>query len=281
MSVLLALALLTGSDAHAQARVGGYARIMARPDLQGGAGRLGYWNLYGRLLNEGPYAALDFDYDVLEPEVDSRQPWTTIHMRVEGGSVGGADPGNGRLDNFRLSQLYVLAGNVFLDNVTWQVGTLEKSMGDLGLYDMRPATIFFNTVGMGAELKTDQLEVILGAGDAGYSIRGEQYNPVLVAGGSARWGDEHIQIGFGGQKNIESSVEGNIHAPYDTPGMKYEDWIRGEVIQTFRAENPINADRFPDPVAATADSGHLFGYLGFGGWGPLSWLVELKSTRRF
>ena len=271
MNLLLSVMLLGVPDAAAGARVGGYARIMARPDLQGGSGRLGYWNLYGRLLNEGPYAALDFDYDVLEPETDGNDPWTTIHMRVEGGSVGRADPGDGRLDNFRLSQLYILAGNVLVDNVTWQVGTLEESMGDLGLYDFRPATIFFDTVGMSAQLRTNSIELIAGVGDSGYAIRGENYNPILSAGGSARWGMKHLQIGFGGQKNLESSVEGHIHAPYDTPQMQYEEWLRGEVIQNFRADNPISADRFPDPVATTADSGHLFGYLGFGGWGPLSW----------
>ena len=54
---LMGLGLL-GGTASANARVGGYARVMARPDLQGGTGRLGYWNLYGRLLNEGPYLSL-------------------------------------------------------------------------------------------------------------------------------------------------------------------------------------------------------------------------------
>ena len=34
----------------------GYFRIAARPDWEGGNGRLGLWNLYGRLMNEGPYA---------------------------------------------------------------------------------------------------------------------------------------------------------------------------------------------------------------------------------
>ena len=80
MTSLLALTLLTGT-VHAGARVGGYVRVMARPDLQGGEGRLGYWNLTGRLMNEGPYAALDFDYDVLAPEADQLTPWTTVHMR--------------------------------------------------------------------------------------------------------------------------------------------------------------------------------------------------------
>jgi hypothetical protein len=270
--LLLTLAVLASPLTHADARVGGYARIMARPDLQGGSGQLGYWNLYGRLLNEGPYAALDFDYDILEPEIDTHTPWTTVHMRVEGGSISGADPGNGRLDNFRLSQLYVLAGNVLLDRVTWQVGTLEHNMGDLGLYDMRPATVFFNTVGMSALLRTGSAELLLGAGDAGYAIQPNAYNPVLTAGGSARVGlGEHLQMGGGGQWRKESTVEGHIHAPYDTPNMGHEDWIRGEVLQRFRAEHPIHADRFPDPVPAKAQSGHIFGYLGFGALGPLSW----------
>lgn len=274
MSVLLltVLAGLSTPTAKAEARVGGYARIMARPDLQGGSGRLGYWNLYGRLLNEGPYAALDFDYDILAPTNDVQGPWTTVHMRVEGGSVRGADPGNGRLDNFRLSQMYVLAGNVLLDRVTWQVGTLEHSMGDLGLYDMRPATVFFNTVGMSATYRSDAIELRMGAGDSGYALRTDAYNPVLTAGGTLRVGlGEHVQLGGGGQWGKESTVEGHIHAPYDTPNMTHEDWVRGEVLQRFRSEHPIHADRFPDPVAAQAESGHLFGYLGFGNLGPLSW----------
>ena len=51
MIQLLITALLAAPAAHADARVGGYARIMARPDMQGGGGRLGYWNLYGRLFD--------------------------------------------------------------------------------------------------------------------------------------------------------------------------------------------------------------------------------------
>ena len=54
LSLLLMGALST--QAQAGARVGGYVRVMARPSLQGGAGQLGHWNLYGRLMNEGPYA---------------------------------------------------------------------------------------------------------------------------------------------------------------------------------------------------------------------------------
>jgi hypothetical protein len=271
MTTLLAL-LLSTNPAWSGARVGGYVRVMARPDLQGGAGRLGYWNLTGRLMNEGPYAALDFDYDVLEPEVDTLSPWTTVHMRIEGGSVGGADPGNGRLDNFRLSQLHVTAGNVLLDRVTWKVGTLEESMGDLGLYDMRLSTIFSDTVGMSARVQHSSIDWLIGLGDAGYSIRDSSYNPVVAMGSSLRVTmGAHAQLGLGGQWSIESAVSGHTKAPYDTPDMRYEDWIRGEVIQTYRADHPISADLFPNPTAASASSGHIFGYMGFGGLGPLDW----------
>jgi len=271
MTALLALTLLAGT-ADAGARVGGYVRVMARPDLQGGEGRLGYWNLTGRLMNEGPYAALDFDYDVLAPEVDMLTPWTTVHMRIEGGSVGGADPGNGRLDNFRLSQLNVTAGNVLINGVTWKVGTLEESMGDLGLYDMRLATVFSNTVGMSGRAQWNNVDWVLGVGDAGYSIRGDRYNPIITAGSTLRVGlGEHAQVGLGGQWSTEAVVQGHIYAPYNTPNVNYEDWLRGEVIQSYRADNPIMADRFPDPELGKASSGHLFGYLGFGKLGPLKW----------
>ena len=270
------------SQAMAGARVGGYARVMARPDLQGGSGRLGYWNLYGRLLNEGPYANLDFDYDILEPKVDALTPWTTVHMRVEGGSIGGTDAGNGRLDNFRLSQLHILAGNVLLDNVTWQVGTLESTMGDLGLYDMRPAQIFHETVGMSARYQKGKSDLTLGIGDSGYTVRGDRYNPILTAGGSLRVGlGDHVQLGFGGQWMVEPGVEGNVHAPYDTPNLMYEDWIREEVIQSFRANHPIQADRFPDPSPTAADSGHAFGYLGFGDLGPIRWNSTYARWQKF
>ena len=58
------LALLSAQPAmafadHSSTSLGGYARLLARPDLAGGQGQLGFWNLYGRLLNEGPWISLD------------------------------------------------------------------------------------------------------------------------------------------------------------------------------------------------------------------------------
>ena len=60
MSIVLGLIGLLGQSAEAApVQVGGYMRVMTRPDVQGGNGTLGYWNLYGRLLNERGYTMLD------------------------------------------------------------------------------------------------------------------------------------------------------------------------------------------------------------------------------
>ena len=48
--------------------------------------------------------------------------------------MDGADPLNGSLTSFRLSQLYIRAGNILLSKVTWRIGTLWYYYGDLGLY---------------------------------------------------------------------------------------------------------------------------------------------------
>ena len=59
LPTLLSAALLLAGPAHAgKAQVTGYVRAGARPDFQGAGATLGYWNLYGRLLNEGPYAMI-------------------------------------------------------------------------------------------------------------------------------------------------------------------------------------------------------------------------------
>jgi hypothetical protein len=254
-----------------RATAGGYLRIMARPDFQGGDGRLGYWNLHGRLLNESPYAALEGRLDVL-PEVAGRKsPWTTLHARVEGGSVGNASPDNGALSAFRLSQLFVRAGNIGLENVVWQLGTLDYFMGDLGLYDLRPGQIFFETVGLSARFRNDIADITVGIGDSGFFLRREQYAPVLTAGLSARFSPVRgFELGFGGQLMHEPRVRGNRFAPHTTPGLDYEDWRRGEVMLRYDQENPNRLDDFPNPVAQDSTGWMAFAYLGFGA-GPLRW----------
>ncbi len=250
----------------------GYFRVMARPDLQGGDSRLGFWNLYGRLLNEGPWAALELRLALLKKDPATKDVWSRVHAKIEGGSVTTVDSGDGSLQNFRLTQLYVQAGNILLEDVTWQIGTLESYFGDLGLYDFRPSTIFHDTVGVSGRYRKGRAELLLGFGDAGFKTRGTEYSTILSLGGSGRLRlSRHLEVGVGGQFYVEPEVEGNRFAPYYTPGIDYEDYVRGEVAQRFLEENPGMEDFFPRPVATSSSSYHLVGYLGLGGFGPLVW----------
>lgn len=274
MGWILALGLSAPAVAHAgRADVGGYFRVMTRPDLQGGSGTLGYWNLYGRLLNEGPYAALEFRFDVLEPQPGTDELWTSLHAKIEGASIGNADAGNGALDRLRLSQVYARAGNVLLPDVVWQVGTLDSYFGDLGLYDMRPAQVFFETVGLSARLQRERAELLLGVGDSGWYLYGDAYNPVFTPGGTLRVrpGDR-VELGVGGQAMIEPAIAGSTHAPYQTPGIDYEDYVRGEIAERWSEEHPgLDLAYFPDPEPRSSTSYKGIGYLGFGGFGPVRW----------
>ncbi len=275
------LALLPPAALAGRADVGGYVRVMTRPDLQGGSGQLGYWNLYGRLLNEGPYATFDFRYAVLERQTGIAAPWTTIHARIEGGSIGNADAGNGSLANLRLSQVFVNAGNILLPGVTWQVGTLDQYIGDLGLYDMRPAQLFYETVGMSGRYQSERLDVLMGVGDSGYSIRGADYSAIPTAGGWLRLHvNDHLEVAAGGQGMLEPAVPGSRNAPYITPELDYEDWIRGEVVESFLLDNPGRQIELPDPVPTDARSWKAIGYLGFGDIGPLLWNNLFASYQR-
>jgi len=254
-----------------RATAGGYLRVMARPDFQGGDGRLGYWNLHGRLLNERPYAALEGRLDILQEVAGRKTPWTSLHARVEGGSVGNASPDNGSLGAFRLSQLFVRAGNIGLEGVVWQLGTLDYFMGDLGLYDLRPAQIFLETVGFSARYRDDSVDITIGVGDSGYFIRRDQYSPILTAGLAARFSPlRGFEFGLGGQLLYEAKVPGNRFAPHTTPGLDYENWLRGEVVQRYAEANPGRLDDFPNPAPNDAVGFSAFAYVGFGG-GPLRW----------
>ncbi len=278
--VALALTLLLACVAQAQApdsrfSAGGYFRIMARPDFQGGNGRLGYWNLNGRLMNEGPYAALEMKLDLLQAPPGTTEMWASLHARIEGGSVTTADIGNGNLINFRLSQLYARVGNVLAPNIVFQLGTLQYFFGDLGLYDMRPAQVLEDTIGLSARYSNGPVDVMLAVGDSGFSLRGLQYVPIATAGGMVRVriGD-HVELGGGGQVSIEPFVAGNRYSSYVTPGLGYEDFVRREALRRFVENNPmLGADQFPLPVQSgqTSLSWRAIGYLGFGKLGPILW----------
>lgn len=265
--------LLLLSAASAETDFAGYFRVMTRPDLAGGDGKLGYWNLYGRLLNEGPYAALELRQDVLRRRPGDDQVWTDLHLKVEGGSIAGADAGNGNLANLRLSQAYAQAGNVLIRDVTWRLGTLEYTYGDLGLYDMRPAQILTDTLGVSGRYTAGRGDIVLGVGDAGWNIHGTDYNTVISGGGALRFQlvPSHFEIGGGAQYWFEPKVVGNRFAPHDTPDVAYEDWVRGEVVEKWLEENPSQEESFPAPTAVDARSWKVVGYVGFGGFGPVRW----------
>ena len=250
---------------------GGYYRIMTRPDFEGSDSKLGLWNISGRLLNEGPYGLLQLQLNVLQTDSSRTAPWANVNARIEGGSFAGADVNGGSLNNFRVSQLFVEAGNILLDRVSWRIGTLDFYPGDLGLYDFRPVEIFSDTVGLSAFYHGDLVDLLVGAGDAGYNIRGAQYDTVFSAGAWCKVRpDPHFEAGFGVQGLYEPSIFGNRYAPYATPGIGYADYLRGEVAQHFFQDNP-REDRLPLPQARTSASWKLFGYLGFGKLGPLQW----------
>jgi hypothetical protein len=245
---------------------------MARPDFQGGMGSLGYWNLYGRLLNEGPWGMLEMRVRLLESRAGASEPWTALHLRLEGGGVANAEPGGGLLGTYRVSQLYLEAGNILIPNVTWRIGTQETWLGDLGLYDMRPTTLFYETLGVSGRWNHGPGELMVAVGDSGFGLYGLDYSPVLTFGlrGRVKAG-KHFEFGTGGQFDWGPRVPGNRLAPHVTPDLNYEDWVRGEAVANFLFNNPGQVESFPDPEGTSTYSGRAVAYLGFGNLGPLRW----------
>ncbi len=258
---------------------------MARPDFQGGIGRLGFWNLYGRLLNEDPFASLELKLDMLQAPPGSSATTASIHAKIEGGTVANSDFKNGSLAFFRLAQLYAEVGNVFLDKVTWRLGTLEYFFGgDLSLYDRKPAALFTDTVGLMATYRHDRFDLRIGLGDSGFAVRGLNYAPIFNAGAGAtvRLVPGHLEVGGGAQVAYEPFVEGNRNSSYVTPEVRYEDFLRKEVVKHFVETHPGQEGLFfkPQPSAQPSTSWRAVGYLGFGEFGPLKWDKLFVSYRR-
>ena len=255
---------------------------MARPDFQGGYGRLGYSTLYGRLLNEGPYGALELGLDVLKP-VSADDPWATVRVRMEGGSLPGTDGFGASLAQFRVSQFHVEAGNLLGPALTFRLGTLVYFYGDLGLYDVRPATLFDETLGLSAQFRSEFVDVLVGFGDSGFFLKGAQYSPILTAGAGVRVRlGGHLEFGAGGQVGVEPFVEGSKNSSYVTPGIVYADYLRKEVVQRFFESNPGPDSLFPrvSPSAVPNFNYRAVGYMGFGKLGPLKWNSSFVAFRR-
>jgi len=274
--VVTALALCLPAVASAEAlkdrfSAGGYFRIMTRPDFQGGDSKLGYWNLYGRLLNEGPWGSLELKLDLLQNAPGRSEPWAAVVAKIEGGSFRNTDTGKGNLGQYANTQLYVKAGNVLLDGVTWQVGTLYTYPGDLGLYDARPSGIFWEAVGLSATYDSKYLSFLVGVGDSGFGIRDISYSTIPTAGAFLKFHIDHFELGVGGEYRFEPEVKGNKNAPYATPGLTYEDYVRKEVVKNWLEEHPGQDLLFPNPESRSSSSYKGVAYLGFGGFGPLRW----------
>ncbi|CAM4499221.1 MULTISPECIES: hypothetical protein [Myxococcus] len=251
----------------------GYFRIMTRPDFAGGSGQLGYYWLYGRLLNESPYGELNLRLDALQATPGTDEVWAEVHSRISGRSFRSADPGNGSLVNFSADYLFVRAGNILLDRVTWQLGTLEDRWNDLHIYDQRPGTLLWDTVGLSGTYQGDRYDVLLAVGDSGYTLRPNNYNTVLTGAASFRYRliPGHLEVGIRGQVGYEPAVRGNRNALYASPGTSYENFARREVVRRYFEANPGAEDLVPDLKARSALSYRAMGYVGFGGVGPLVW----------
>ena len=109
---------------------------------------------------------------------------------------------------------------------------------------------------MSADYKNDKTELLLVLGDAGYNIRNNLYDTILVAGG----GGElpvlgPLQVGIGGEFRFEPQVSGDRNAPYFTPGVSYEDYVRGEVMKHFLQEHPRPGELLPNPWRPTPTAG--------------------------
>ena len=267
-------AIASGEAQSDRFSAGGYFRIGVRPDFQGGYSQLGSSDIYGRLLNEGPYAALELKLNLLQPDPDSDRPWAAVHAKIEGGSVQGGDALGGNLSAFRLSQLYVQAGNVLFKDVTWQLGTLDYYYGTLGLYDMRIAELFYETIGLSARWQTKHLDLLVGLGDSGWAIRGANYDTIPTLGASLKVKliENHLEMAVGGAGYYEPQIVGDKNAPYNTPiDINYADYVLQQVAQTELLAHPDEINNFPKPVPTHSAWFKAIGYIGFGNFGPLKW----------
>ncbi len=260
---------------------GGYFRLQAFTDFQGGNGQLGLSPLgcgmggpciYGRLMNEGPDLILEMRYLMIGSDKTPDTPWAALVLRAEGESFLGTDAGNGNLSNYAITRFAVDAGNLLLQNVTWRIGVLWYEPNNLGLYDMFLDDLFYGVVGASAFYKTPKLDLLVGIGDEGWQLLGSHYNTIYTGGGWARWHiNSHLEIGGGGQFGYEPASPGNQNAPLQTPGVTYLQYYQQNAVASFYQGNPIPGTLFPNPTPTSAENWKAVGYAGFGKLGPLDW----------
>jgi hypothetical protein len=285
VSARLALLIsLVPSSAFAEAAMTrfdltGYTRVMSRPDLGGGDGKLGYGTLHGRLMNEGPWTALELR--ALLTDGGRGRPTADLHLKIEGDGFLGGEASGGGLERYRVTELYVRGRGIGPGGLTYKLGSMNTWFGDIGLMDRRVASLFDGAVGLTAELSHGPWLRLAGVGDAGFGLRGADYNAVLNAGGSLRWRSKKVIVGVGGEIHREPRIDGKVTAPHATPNIAYEDLLRGEVMRAFLDAQPGAEDLFTRPEPRSARSWRAVLEAGFGKLGPIRWNQAYARLERF
>lgn len=260
----------TATEAWSRVSFSGYFRMMARDDFGAGSTTLGYQPAQGRLMNETPWLMLGVNTTMIRNEKPNDIK-SDLFFRIEGGSFRNADTGFGSLANYRFTLLHLSVENAVVQHSLVQIGTIWYNMGYIGMYDAYVSQLFWETVGIRfGQRIADKLEYFLAVGDSGYSLLQERlntntsfpttgYNSTPTFGGLVKYNwstsplkdffkwAERFETGIGFQMMIERSTLGSPNAPYQTPGIPYEDVIRGEGLKNWLAKNPGLQDYFPTP----------------------------------
>lgn len=273
----------------ARAFFNGYFRAMARSDFGYNSPTLGWWPLYGRLMNETPWMMAEAGFHTVMPEKKS-DPRATVVMKVEGGSFRNTDAGMGSLSNYRITQMYLETENVVFRHFITQTGTLWYNMGYIGIYDMYVAQTMWETAGFRAGHRWDTMEYFVGIGDSGYHIHEQRkgsnsfanikndigYTSVPTAGALYKVNLhkfsllrpvtsilKHLQSGISFMYFYEPASEGNPNAPHQTQGIDIQDIMRQQSLEKYFLANPGQEENFPWPEATSASSFRGTWWLGF------------------
>ena len=193
-------------------------------------------------------------------------------MRFEGGSINGADANNGLLSAFFMSRAFIDTGGLLTEKGVWRLGSLIWDNGDLGLYDMRLANLFNQTVGASWRYEGDRFLVLAGVGDSGYGLKGSAYAPVVTGGAMLGYTDHrHFRVSVGGEYRYENASPNNPNAPFNSEVITMEPYLRGEVMEDYFFENPTQEGQELSISATDAESYALVLQAGFGGFGRLRW----------
>ncbi|RME03886.1 MAG: hypothetical protein D6805_04945 [Planctomycetota bacterium] len=274
----------------------GYFRVYARTDFGKGAKTLGWWNLYGRLMNERPWFTFGISQKFLRQRSET-DPGVRVYGRIEGDSFRVGDEKQGSLSSFSLTQIYLEVVNIPYRHFVVQLGTLWYNMGYIGIYDWYVAQSFWETVGVRAGMRYRDMEWFVALGDSGYDVyqRRKQtfedagYDSVPTVGGLFKVKLGEVWLGSSVMLRYEFGDSASKNAPRQTDSVDYRDVLRGDVLERYLDANPSdpNGDFFPASRAVDDFSWRWTFWLGFGGvrlggirlrWNDFSVSLEKKPA---